>query len=491
MIKDDEPTIKLPRLLFKGPVVLNKLKQDSSFSQKGVRSQESENASGQEDVLHQAPPMGTIHRLAASNTLRGFAHERNAPIAGPQQPFQSALSTPYSQQVEPTQQPLWRPLPAQPPLPPQLPKGKKPQKRKKRPLRVALIAFLIFVGLFGSVLAYAYHYYDTNVNAPLQKFIHPVQRGKDEPLPNATPSYNVIMGRSWNILLLGSDNDNKYTYPDVLTQVMMVIHVDTVNNSVSMVSIPRDSWVNVPDIGGMHKIDQAFFLAASRHNNFDDGVRAARLTIEKDYGIPIDRYAWVGLSGFSKVIDTLGGVDVDVTHPIVDDSYPDDTGSGTSASDPYAYRRLYIAPGLQHLNGEQALEYVRSRHADLIGDIGRTQRQQQVLEALKKKLNLGSVLSNLPQLIKDMTGSVYTDLSEQEMISFANFARTLQASAIQRITLGPGTGSQNYGTLSTVYDPTYSANQDVMIPNCQNVQPVVNKIFGLGDVQSCNVTASQ
>ena len=114
-----------------------------------------------------------------------------------------------------------------------------------------------------------------------------------------------------------------------------------------------------------------------------------------------------------------------------------------------------------------------------------------MLEALKKKLNLGSVVTDLPQLLKDMTGSVYTDLSEQEMLSFANFARTLSNSSIQRITLGPGTGSQNYGDLGSVFDPTVGANQDVMIPNCQNVQPVVNKIFGLGDVQSCNVTASQ
>jgi LCP family protein required for cell wall assembly len=441
MIKDDEPTIKLPGLLSGRPVASRRFK-----------------------------------RTSLSN-MRHSADEPTVHIAAPQPTFQ-----------QPPRQPQSIP-PVQPP--PQLPRGKKPRKRKRRPLRIALIVFLIFVGIFGSVLAYAYHYYDTTVNTPLQKFIHPVQRGKDEPLPNSAPSYNVVMGRSWNILLMGSDNDNKYTYPDVLTQVMMVIHIDTVNNSVSMVSIPRDSWVNVPNIGGMHKIDQAFFLGASQNNNFDDGVRQARLTIEKDYGITIDRYAWVGLSGFSKVIDTLGGVDVDVTHPIVDDNYPADTGSGSNPNDPYAYQRLYIAPGLQHLNGEQALEYVRSRHADLIGDIGRTQRQQQVLEALKKKLNLGSVVTDLPQLLKDMTGSVYTDLSEQEMLSFANFARTLSNSSIQRITLGPGTGSQDYGDLSSVFDPTIGANQDVMIPNCQNVQPTVNKIFGLGDVQSCNVTASQ
>jgi len=255
-----------------------------------------------------------------------------------------------------------------------------------------------------------------------------------------------------------------------------------------MVSIPRDSWVSVPEVGGMHKIDQAFFLGAIQKNSFDDGVREARLTIEKDYGISIDRYGWVGLSGFAKVIDTLGGVDVDVTHPIVDDSYPDDTGDGANPNDPYAFKRISIAPGLQHLNGLQALEYVRSRHADLIGDIGRTQRQQQVLEALKKKLTVDKLLTDLPQLIKDLTGTVYTDLSEQELIAFANFGRTLTSSAIEHVTLGPGIGTQEYGDLASVNDPSIKAKQDVVIPRCENIQPVMNRIFGLGDKQSCNVS---
>jgi polyisoprenyl-teichoic acid--peptidoglycan teichoic acid transferase len=356
--------------------------------------------------------------------------------------------------------------------------------------RVALILFLLIGIALSSALIYGYYYINTNITKPLAKFIHPVSRATDEPAFAQTPSYETIMGRSWNILLLGSDNDGKYTFPAVLTQVMMVIHVDTVQSTVDLVSIPRDSWVWVPATKSMHKIDQAFFLGATQNKSFDDGVRAARLTVEQDYGITIDRYAWIGLSGFAKVIDTLGGVDIDVTHPVVDDAYPNDTGGNANPNDPYAYKRLYIAPGPQHLNGIQALEYVRSRHADLIGDIGRTQRQQQVLEALKLKLNLANVLDNLPQLLKDMEGQVYTDLSEPEMIAFANFGRTLSNSAIQHITLGPGEGNQNYGNLATLYDPWAGSDQDVVIPHCNTIQPIINRVFDLGDTQSCNVTGT-
>lgn len=370
----------------------------------------------------------------------------------------------------------------------QPPSLKKRRKRRGNTARIALILSLLIAIALGGSLIYGYSYINTNIEKPLAKFIRPVSRATGEPTLAPPPSYDTIMGRSWNILLLGSDNDRKYTFPAVLTQVMMVVHIDTVQSAVYLVSIPRDSWVWVPTAKGMHKIDQAFLLGVTQNNSFDDGVRAARLTVEQDYGITIDRYAWVGLSGFAKVIDTLGGVDIDVTHPVVDDAYPNDTGSGADPNDPYAYKRLYIVPGPQHLTGEQALEYVRSRHADLIGDIGRTQRQQQVLEALKLKLNLTTVLSNLPQLIKDMQGQVYTDFSQQEMIAFANFGRTLSSSAIQRITLGPGAGGQNYGELTTLYDPGVGANQDVVIPHCDTIQPIINRIFDLGDAQSCNVT---
>jgi LCP family protein required for cell wall assembly len=339
---------------------------------------------------------------------------------------------------------------------------------------LGLTFFMLFLLIFaGCLLASSFY---TNIQQPLQAFIHRVNGGSNE----SAISDESIAGRTYNILLLGSDNDGKYSFPALLTQVMMVVHIDTNNNSVSLVSIPRDSWVYVPDAGGMHKIDQAFFLGATQHHHFDDGVRFARDTIESDYGIRIDRYAWVGLSGFVRIIDTLGGLNIDVTHPIVDDTYPSDTGKGANSNDPFAYQRLSLAPGPQHLTGEQALEYVRSRHADLVGDIGRTQRQQQVLEALNQKLNVTSILSNLPKFLKDLSGQFYTDLSEQEMPALAAFGRTLPGNALHHITLGPGQGSRNFGSYAQVYDPALGETQDVLLPNCANIQPVIDQMFETG-----------
>ena len=366
-------------------------------------------------------------------------------------------------------------------IPPgKLPPSKRTASRYSRRMRTFIYIFLLFALLVGGALAYGYSYFESTIQAPLSKFFHPVSRGNNEPAPD----YSAITGRPWNILLMGSDNDNKYNFPALLTQVMMVVHVDPDNNSVYMISIPRDSWVYMSLNGGMHKIDQAFLFGAAPHNNFDDGVRAARQTVEQDYGITIDRYAWVGLGGFASVIDTLGGVDIDVTHPIVDDTYPDDTRA--NPNDPFAVKRLYLAPGPQHLNGLEALEYVRSRHADLVGDIGRTNRQQEILQALKKKLTAPNIIDHFQQLITDMAGKVYTDMSPQETLAFANFGRTLPSSGIQHITLGPGSGNQNYGQLAQVNDPSINAGQDVVLPQCNNIGPLFANIFG-GFV-NCNVT---
>ncbi len=135
------------------------------------------------------------------------------------------------------------------------------------------------------------------------------------------------------------------------------------------------------------------------------------------------------------MINTVGGIDINVLHPITDDAYPDDTGKG--ATDPYAYKRLYIAPGPQHLDGLTALEYVRSRHADLVGDFGRSVRQQQILSQLKYKLDNPSVLGELPQLAQDLDGYVKTDMQLQDVFNLLYFAKSLNQSQIGQYTLGP------------------------------------------------------
>lgn len=346
------------------------------------------------------------------------------------------------------------------------PFGQPPGKREKRrfPIwaRVAASLFLLLLVVVGSLAGYYYF----SLSTPVSHIVgQQVTRLKGDEDPNASRNgADILSGSRINILLLGSDTDQKFSNGQYLAQSDIVLTIDPATRKVGMLSIPRDFWINVG--GGMHKLDEAYGLG---------GVALSRLTIYQDFGIPINYYAWVGLDGFVKVIDTVGGVDVDVLHPITDDNYPDDVGNHTG--DIYAYKRLYIPPGPQHLSGSEALEYVRSRHADLVGDFGRSARQQQVLSALKIKLNNPDIVGKLPEIAHDLDGYVRTDMQLTDVLKMLNFARGLDPNSIQRIILGPPYSASGV-------TPT---GESVVYPDCTKITPLLAQMFGLGNNARCDI----
>jgi LCP family protein required for cell wall assembly len=272
----------------------------------------------------------------------------------------------------------------------------------------------------------------------------------------------------FNLLLLGSDDDSKFGSGAVLTQTDMVVRVDLANKQITMVSLPRDLWIpsdwgrccyKLDEISGAETDGATTPLERKLH-----GFAHTVATIENTFGIPIDAYAWVGLDGFVNVINTLGGVDVDVLHPVVDDAYPQDLDPNRN---PYAYQRLYIPAGPQHLDGTTALEYVRSRHSDMLGDFGRAARQQSVLLALKKKLDNATLLSHLGDLAGDLQGSVLTSLTLGQIASLANVVKGLQPTDFHQYVLGVPT----YGSYAMVN------GKSVVRPNWSAINQVLQQIF--------------
>ena len=346
--------------------------------------------------------------------------------------------------------------------------NRKPNKKRRIPIwaKVVLFSLLFLVVGVGGVAGYYWFFvFSPVVNNIVNK---PVARLKGDEDPNVTRNgTDILSGGRINILLLGSDTDQKFSNGSYLAQTDIVITIDPATNSVGMLSIPRDFYINVPG-SGMHKLDEAYGLG---------GVALSRLTIYQDFGIPINYYAWVGLDGFVKVIDTVGGVDVDVIHPITDDNYPDDVGNNTS--DIYALKRLYIAPGPQHLSGQTALEYVRSRHADLVGDFGRSARQQEVLSQLKTKLNNSNIIGKLPAIASDLNGYVKTDMQLTDVFKLLNFARSIDQNKINRAILGPP-----YSASGMV------GNESVVFPNCEKIVPVIAQMFALGGNAKCDIQAN-
>jgi LCP family protein required for cell wall assembly len=381
--------------------------------------------------------------------------------------------------------PLRQPSPqanvAAPPRP--LTRRERLRRRNRRLLWIFIPATILTVlAVIGGGLALYY--------GPLLQLIqsstgHQVARGSQEQGINVPT--DILSGQRVNILLLGSDNDtqkfvggNGLPGNGVLTQTIIVASLDPASKTIDLISIPRDSWVNMPGENTCMKLDEI----AGAGNSPDQAIQFERTVVERDYGIPIWRYAWVGLEGFVKVINTLGGVDVDVLHPIVDDAYPNDVGNPNNQ---FAYKRLYIPAGPQHLDGETALEYVRSRHSDLTGDFGRSQRQQSVLLALEKKLKNGDTIGKIPDLAADLQGNVLTDMTVSEITEVANFARGVPHQNQQQIVLAPPNYSAGQGDIyRSDGSTTYALLPNWQVVN-QTIQSTVHPDPAIDQNQPCSV----
>jgi LCP family protein required for cell wall assembly len=429
-----------------------------------------------------AQPFSSMPMSNGGPSFSPFTTQQMQPLAGspsqPLMPFAPATMPGQSQANWQTggyggQPPMLQPLPGEGGgLPPDKP-GK--QKRTTRfPIWARVV--VVVLALLTIIIVPSTIYYQANFAAPLNNIVSqqaPLLKGQDNPNVNQN-TVDPLSGGRINILLLGSDTDAKFQ-GGYLAQTDIVVTIDPASKSVGMLSIPRDLYINVPGYG-MMKLDEAYYTGDRYLHN---AVGLSRLTITRDFGIPINYYAWVGLDGFIKVVDTAGGVDIDATHPITDDVYPDDTGKSQNAN---AYKRLYIAAGPQHFDGSHALEYVRSRHADLVGDFGRSTRQQQVLSQLKTKLtNSPDIIGKLPQLAQDMNGFLKTDMNLVSIAQLMNFARTIDPNKIQRVVLSPPIFS------SAGKSP---GGEDIFIPNCASIQQAIAKMFALGNKAVCNVQAN-
>jgi LCP family protein required for cell wall assembly len=251
-------------------------------------------------------------------------------------------------------------------------------------------------------------------------------------VPSPTPTPTQQVGRSpkptprtpgaFTVLLLGSDNDSKFSADHVLTQSMILVRINPATKKVTMLSIPRDLYVPL-SVGGTDKIDGAYSYG---------GPAAAIATVQNNFGVHIDDYIWIGLAGLIHVIDAIGGIDVVTGAPVMDDFYPADIGKGN----PYAYLRVAVLAGPQHLDGTNALQYVRSRHNDLQSDFGRSQRQQQVLLALRAKA-AAITAEDVPGLAAAMKGQIKTNMGLSQIATLLPIAGSLDLKNIQQIVLLP------------------------------------------------------
>jgi LCP family protein required for cell wall assembly len=243
--------------------------------------------------------------------------------------------------------------------------------------------------------------------------------------PTAMPTLEPDPDEPVNILLLGTD-----TRPGEeasRTDAMILVHINPQSKRVSFLSIPRDLWVDIPGFGPA-RINSAYPIGERRLGKGYGGA-LAKETVSALVGVPVHHFMLVDFEGFKKVIDTIGGIGIDVPKAIDDPNYPTDDFRTVS---------IHFDPGMQWMSGEQALIYARTRHAD--SDFGRNQRQQQVLMAMFEQVRKKGIFDQITQL-DDYTSAlrdyIRTDLSRDDMLRLARWAPAFTKESVQRFAISP------------------------------------------------------
>jgi LCP family protein required for cell wall assembly len=263
-----------------------------------------------------------------------------------------------------------------------------------------------------------------------------------------------------NILLLGIGGGS---HPGAsLSDTMQVISINWKTNQVAMISIPRDLWVNVPG-HGFSKINEA--------NSIGGGDLASQ-TVSQVLGIPIQYYVTMDFDGFKEIIDKLGGVDVNVPTAILDRNYPlYDDGPVTTFS---------ISAGMQHLTGDIALKYARSREST--SDFDRSKRQQLIMIAVKEKVLSAGLLANpakITSLMNSVGNHIKTTLSVSEIKTLWDEIQKIDTSQmISKVIDNSATGLLN--------SSTSGGGASIQIPkkgigNYADLQALAQNIFNTTD----------
>jgi len=258
----------------------------------------------------------------------------------------------------------------------------KHHNKKKRRWTSILLVFLL---LIGAVAGYTYFQFKQGVNQSLKKI------NKNNKEANVVYTFEGQKDQfgDTNILLLGSDARGK---EKSRADTIMIAHYNEDEGTFKLTSIMRDSYVEIPG-HGKHKINSAFARG---------GPELMRQTIKKNFDIDLQYYAIVDFQGFVQLIDEAfpKGVEIDVEKKMSE------------------YIDVTIEPGLQRLDGEHLLGYVRFRH-DAIGDFGRVERQQKVIKAIKEQLGGFQTITKLPKLIGVLSPYVNTNMDTSDALFMA------------------------------------------------------------------------
>ncbi len=278
--------------------------------------------------------------------------------------------------------------------------------RKQKFFLFSLMIFLIGTFSYGIFVANKLTqasnsiFYSKGEKATLRSTISELTKKSDE---STLDGYN--QGRI-NILLLGIAGKDTFKQGELLTDTVMVASIDIASHRVALMSLPRDLLVETDS--GLNRLNAFYGLGEKQFKGADEIEIAVEQVIDQE----IHYYVVMDFAGFTKTVDALDGINIDVPRPIDDQLYP---GPG------YSYEPFIIDEGFQKLDGETALKYVRSRHDDPESDFGRAKRQQQVLRAIRNKtLSLGTLTNpfRITELFTVLGTHLKTNIQTSEAHAF-------------------------------------------------------------------------
>ena len=298
------------------------------------------------------------------------------------------------------------------------------------------------------------------------------------PIPPPTAQLGFDRGVV-NILLLGSDRRPQSS--SFRTDVLIIVSIHPEKGVVAMLSIPRDLYVYLPGYS-MQRINTAFSLGETI--GYPGGGPALLAdTIRYNLGIPIHHFARVEMDGFSRIVDTLGGVEVNVTC-----SYRDWRLKEPYLNPNVAHNwRLYtVTSGVVHMDGDLALWYARSR--SLSSDFDRSRRQQEVLRAIYRQILSFNLIPQLPALYSDLSETVTTDIGLVDLLTLAPLSARIGSADIRSRFIGrdevtswrvPVSGAQvlvpNPGSLQALVAAAFDFEApDELVPEAALTVEVIN-----------------
>ncbi|MES5868167.1 LCP family protein [Bacillus cereus group sp. RP32] len=287
----------------------------------------------------------------------------------------------------------------------------KPKKSKKK--TKIIISVILFFLLIGG----GYTWFLVNkASSAVRNAAHDLARGDKSDLRDKAvkPITNNV-----SVLIMGVDESDvrgKEYGEAIRTDALLLATFNKDSKTVKLLSIPRDTYTYIPVEKKKDKITHAHAYGSTK-NGKDGGPQASIDAVEKLMNVPVDYFVKFNFKSFMKIVDDLGGIEVDV--PV---EFTEQDSNDTADA-------IHLKKGVQKLNSEEALALARTRHID--SDAMRGQRQQLVIEAILKKLTSVGSVTKVGNIIDDINGQFVTNLTFDDMLSFYKYGSDSEIEKLQ------------------------------------------------------------